>query len=99
MKDSTLQDSKVPTWLYIIVLLLTIHTPGLAPFTATVIAQRPRVVNTFITLAVCTMPVALIIIAQLYAWSLLLEILGIEEGKRFRQAISGQKDDDLAFNS
>ena len=99
MVASTPRQNTVPTWLYIVVLLLTIITPGLAPFTATVITQRPKVVNAIITVAVCTMPIALIMIAQLYAWSLLLEILGIEEGRRFRQAISGQNDDELAFNS
>lgn len=88
-----------PTWLYVLVLCATILIPQILPFTAGVIKERQKVVEVFTLVATCTMPVALLILVQIYAWAFFFEILGFEEPKKFRQGIDGQTEEDLVFDS
>ena len=61
-----------------------------APFSARVIVQRQNVIDALLTITLVTLPFSLMIVIGLYAWSLLLEIIGIEEGKSFCRAIDGR---------
>ena len=99
MVTRAIPASPVSAETYALVLLLTFVAPLLAPFSARVIAQRQRVVDVLLTITLFTLPISLVVVVCLYAWSLLLEIIGLEEGKNFCRAIDGRDEGQRYFRS
>lgn len=90
--------SNRPEWQYWLVLVITVLAPiPFAPFTLTVIQEKPKVANGIVTIATVAMPFTIIIMAELYVWASLLELLGFPQGRNFRQMLDGQEQQSSSF--